>query len=67
MNQGRGLERLSRLLLNQLLCREFAQFVIDQRQELSGGVRVAGFDAGEDLRDFVHERHHGAAWTLVRV
>jgi hypothetical protein len=24
---------------------------------LLGGVRVAGFDAGEDLRDFVHGRH----------
>ena len=34
VDQGRGLQRLAGLLLGQLLRRQLAQFVVDQRQEL---------------------------------
>ena len=57
MDQGRGLERLARLLLGQLLRRQLAQLVVDQRQELLGGVRVALLDRGQDAGDIAHRRH----------
>ena len=49
MDQGIGLERLPRCLGGQFLGGQFAQLVIDQRQELASGVRVAD-QAGEVLR-----------------
>ena len=55
MHQGRGLERLPRLLLGQLLRRQLAQLVVDQRQELLGGVRVALLDGGQDAGDITHD------------
>jgi hypothetical protein len=57
VNQGRGFQSLVRLLLGELLRRQFAQLVVDEGQQLLRGVRVARFDAGEDLRNFVHGRH----------
>ena len=50
VDQGRGLERLPGLLAGQLLCGQLAEFVVDQRQELPGGVRVALLDRREDAR-----------------
>src|SRR5262249_34251410 len=41
VDQGRGLQRLARLLLGQLRCRKFPQFVVDQGQQLLGGVGYA--------------------------
>ena len=35
VDQGRGLERLARLLLGQLLGRQLAQLVVDQRQAVA--------------------------------
>jgi hypothetical protein len=60
VNQCRGLEGLPRLLLGQFLRRQLAQFVVDQRQQLRGSVRIAGFDARQDASNFVHGRHQGA-------
>jgi hypothetical protein len=57
VDQGGCLERLARLLLRQLLRRQLAQLVVDQRQELLGGVRVALLDGGEDARDVAHGWH----------
>ena len=37
--------------------REFAEFVVNQRQELLGGVRVALLDGGQDAGDLAHRRH----------
>jgi hypothetical protein len=54
MNQVGGLERLTRRLLGELLGRQLAQFVIDQRQQLLAGVRIALLDGGQDARDFTH-------------
>src|SRR5262245_56666013 len=41
MNQGRRFKGLARLLLSEPLGRKPAQLVVDQRQELVGGVRIA--------------------------
>jgi len=54
VDQGCSLQGLPRSFLGQLLGREFAQFVVDQRQELLGGVRVAFLDGGQDARNFTH-------------
>ena len=54
MNQRGGLKRLAGLLLSHLLGGQLAQLVIDQRQELLGGVRVALLDGGQDARDLTH-------------
>ena len=72
VDQGGGLERLARLLLGQLLGRQLAQLVVDQRQQLLGGVRVALLDGGQDARNFTHRRHLRArrprqdGWTTSR-
>jgi hypothetical protein len=54
VDQGGGLERLARLLLRHPLGRQLTQLVVDQRQELFGGRRVALLDGGQDARDFAH-------------
>jgi len=54
MHQGRGLKCLARIFLSQPQGRQAAQLVVDQRQQLFGGLRVAGFDSREVLRDVVH-------------
>ena len=50
MNQGRGLQRLAGLLLSQILGCEFTQLVVDQRQQLLRGLRIALFDGEEDAK-----------------
>ena len=60
VDQGRGLERLAGLLLGQLLRRQPAQLVVDQRQELLGGVGVALLDRREDAGHVVHRRYQDA-------
>src|SRR6266567_4105065 len=54
MDQTCGLERLSWFLLCQLDRCQLAQLVIDQRQELAGGVWIALLDGGQDVRDVAH-------------
>ena len=54
MHQRRRLQRLSRLLMGQLLPGQAPQFVIDQRQELAGRGRIAGFDLRQELCDVRH-------------
>src|SRR5262245_29650008 len=54
MNKSRGLERLPRLLLRQLLRRQLAELVVDERQELLGGTGVALLDGGQNARDLGH-------------
>ena len=61
VDQGGRLERLPRLLLGQLLGRQLAQLVVDQRQELLGGVRVALLDGGQDAGDVGHAGQSTAA------
>ena len=56
VDQGGGLERLARLLLGQPLRRQLAQLVVDQRQQLLGGVRVALLDGRQDAGHVAHRR-----------
>jgi len=67
MHQGGGLERLTRLLVYQTLCRQLAQFVVDQWQELIGRVEIALFDGGQDARDFAHAAQNNWNHTPVPV
>jgi hypothetical protein len=60
VGQGGGAECLARLLLGQLVGGEPAQLVVDQRQELAGGLEVARLDGGQDERYLSHRRHRGA-------
>ncbi len=48
VDQGRGLKRLARFLTRQLLRGEFAQLVVDKRQQPFGGLGLALFDRHED-------------------
>ena len=57
VDQRRGLQRLPRPLLRQALGGQLAQLVIDQRQQLGSGVRVALLDGGQDARDVTHGGH----------
>src|SRR5262249_40257671 len=58
MDQGRGLECLAGLFLGELLGRQLAQLVIDQRQKLLGGVRIALLDGRQDAGDIAHARKY---------
>jgi hypothetical protein len=44
MHQRRGVERLARPFMRELGGGELAQFLVDQRQKLLGGTRIAGID-----------------------
>ena len=54
MDECGGVERLARLLLGELLRREFAELVVDQRQQLAGGERLAAVDRVKGPGDLVH-------------
>jgi hypothetical protein len=54
VNQGRRLQRLAGLLLSEFLRRELAQLLVDQGQELLGGVRIASFNVGQDAGNLIH-------------
>ena len=64
MNQSRRLQGLPGLLLGELLRRQLAQLVVDQREQLAGGGRIALFDGRQDSRDLIH-RHAptGPRWV----
>jgi hypothetical protein len=55
VDQGRGLEGLAGPFLSEPLGRKLAEFVINQRQELVGGARIALLDGREDVGDFAHD------------
>ena len=54
MDQGGGLKRLTRRHAAQFLNGEVAEFVVDQGQELLGGLRVSLLHGREDLRHIIH-------------
>src|SRR5262249_51781953 len=54
VDQRGGLERLAGPLPGQPLGRQFAQLVVDQRQELPGGGGVAAFGGVQDAGDVGH-------------
>jgi hypothetical protein len=55
MHQRGGIQRLPWLLPGELLRGELAQLVVDQRQQLVGGVRIALVDGLEDAGDVGHD------------
>jgi hypothetical protein len=52
--QGCGLECPPRVLMGHFLRRQFAQFVVHQRQELAGSASVSLLDRGKDSSDVGH-------------
>ena len=55
VDQGGGLQGLAGVLQGQPLGGQPAQLVVDERQELLRGVRVALLDGVQDARDVTHE------------
>jgi len=55
VNQGGGVERLPRLLVRELGCGKATQLVVDQRQQLTGGLRIAGFESGQESGHVGHD------------
>src|SRR5262249_10730058 len=58
VDQGGGLERLPGRLLGHPLCGQLTQLLVDERQQLLGGVRVALLDGAQDARDLTHKVKH---------
>ena len=54
MNESRGVERLTGLFLGQPLGGQLSQFVVDARQQLFRGLRIALVEGGQNACDFVH-------------
>src|SRR5262249_44470346 len=56
VNQGRGLERLARLLLRHPLGSQLTQLALDERKQLLRRAGVALLDGGQDARHLTHWR-----------
>src|SRR5262249_21777374 len=56
MDESRRLKSLSWLFLGEFLGGQLAQFIVDQGQELTGGVRVALLDGRQEVGNIVHRR-----------
>ncbi len=54
VDEGGGLEGLTRLLGGQPDGGEFAQFVVDKREQFGGGLRVSTVDGAQELGDVGH-------------
>ena len=54
MDQRCGLERLAGCLLNQFLGSQLPQLLVDEWQQLFGGMRIALLNGAEDARNVVH-------------
>lgn len=54
MNEGRRLQRLTRVFLGHLLCREPPQLLVDQRQKLLGRLQIALLNGAQNSRDIGH-------------
>src|SRR5262245_46906976 len=65
MDEGRGLQRLSRLLLRQFGGRQLAELFTNEGQELRGGLCIALVDGGEDARDVSHASED--SWRASRM
>jgi len=56
--EGSRLERLPGLLVGQTRGGELAQFVVDEWQQLGGGLRISGRGVVEELGDVGHAAQH---------
>src|SRR5207249_3220436 len=54
MDQGGGLEGLAGLFLGHPLGRQLPQLVVNERQELPRGARIAFLNGGQDAGDVIH-------------
>ncbi len=54
MHKGSGLQGLAGRFVGHTCGRQFAQFVVDQWQQLLSGLRLALLNAIEDARDLIH-------------
>src|SRR5262245_580289 len=57
MDQGGRLQGLSRLLGRQPGGGELAQLVVNEWEQIRGGVRIASLDRRKDARDLIHRPH----------
>jgi hypothetical protein len=55
VDQGRGVKRVAGAFVGHMPGREPAKLVVDQRQQLRRGARVAVLDSAEEAGDLVHE------------
>ena len=55
MHERGGLERLARFFMSHFFEGEPPQFLIDQRQQLLGGLLLAALNLAQDSRDLAHE------------
>jgi hypothetical protein len=60
MDESRRLERLPRALLGQLYGGELPQLLVDEGQELLGGVGIALLDGRQDAGYLTHRGHRKA-------
>lgn len=54
MDEGRGVERLPRRFVGELVPCQSAQLLIDERQKPAGGLRVALIDGAQQVGDITH-------------
>src|SRR5262245_18428680 len=66
VDQCGRLERLSVVLLSHPGSGEPAQFVVDERKQLRGGLGIAGTDRGQDLRDVGYDAKHSSVENAPR-
>src|SRR5438128_8669836 len=64
VDQCRGVERLPWLFMGQFRRSETAQLIVDERQQLRSGVRVALLDGGQDAVDFAHLQSRLQKWQI---
>ena len=64
MDQRRRLQRLARRFVGQFLGRQIAQFVVDQRPELTCCLGVALIDNGQDSGNLAHRQHRNSVCGL---
>jgi hypothetical protein len=67
VNQGSGLERVSRRFIDHLARGEPAQFFVDQRQQLVGSFGIAAFNGAENLGRLTHAWRKFDATMLAKV
>ena len=58
MDQGGGLEREARLHIRQARRGELPQFLVDEREQLGPGLRVAPLDGVQNVDDGGHNAQH---------
>jgi hypothetical protein len=64
VDQGRGVERLSRRFMGRVARGQAAVLVVDQRQQLAGGLHIALLGSVQNLGDFAHSGQYMSAGGL---